>query len=167
MPEQLSAVSWNMGRKTALLSSGILQSCGWEQATVQVFWVSVASVWELGTMVKEALCLFEERIHAVPLCRKSKYDKKYTSGTAAVLWTLRQKGSVTNGSRRCYLNAIIVALTALPCSSSLCVSYSDDEEGFGGLCSKCSVWIDAYPSPPAKQVSILYLELYKWFSGNN
>lgn len=27
-------------------------------------------------MAKETLCLFEERIHAVPLCRKSRYDKK-------------------------------------------------------------------------------------------
>lgn len=78
MHEQLSAVSWNMGRKRALLSSGIVQSSGWEQATVQFFWVLVAGGWELGTMARETLCLFEEWIHAVPLCRKSKYDKKIT-----------------------------------------------------------------------------------------
>lgn len=34
-------------------------------------------------MVKEALCLFEERIHAVPLCRRSKYGKKYVRHTGS------------------------------------------------------------------------------------
>lgn len=117
-------------------------------------------------MVKEVLCLFEEWIHAVPLCRKSTEDKKkkirVRHGSSAMNF-------VTEGicdtwvavvSSECRHHGIRLAVLGF-------VSCSDTEEGFAGLCSECSVQIDTYSSPPAKQVCVLYLELYKWFYGNN
>jgi len=65
-------------------------------------------------VAKEVPCLFEEQSHAVLLGRTSMWDKKYTLGTAAALRDLQQKGSVPHGPQRCFLNAIIVELAALP-----------------------------------------------------